>query len=171
MKLSKKVTDFLAQMPSKSISPNDIIINVQGDEPFIATSQIETVAQLFKDEQVEIATLRKIITRTDELESPNTVKVVCDKNGKALYFSRSKIPFIRNKETDGIVHWKHIGIYGYRVRTLLKLVQQPSSMLEMAESLEQLRWLEHGSYIQTGITNIENISIDTPEDLLKIKDL
>ncbi|MDD4847361.1 MAG: 3-deoxy-manno-octulosonate cytidylyltransferase [Bacteroidales bacterium] len=153
------------------VNKESIIINVQGDEPFIDTSQIETVARLFDNPSVKIATLRKKITRNDELESPNAVKIVCDKNGKALYFSRFSIPFIRNKETQGIEHWKHIGIYGYRVATLLQLVQQQPSMLETAESLEQLRWLENGYEIYSGITTVENVAIDTPEDLLKIKQL
>lgn len=152
------------------LSENSIVINVQGDEPFIDVSQIETVAKLFDNEFVEIATLRKKITRNDEIESSNAVKVVCDFQGKALYFSRYPIPFLRNNNEQGeLTHWKHIGIYGYRTKTLLKIKQLQPSILEKAESLEQLRWLENGYSIYTGITHIENVAIDTPEDLEIVK--
>lgn len=157
-------------LENSQITEDSIIINVQGDEPFIDVSQIETVAKLFDSEYIEIATLRKKITRNDEIENVNAVKVVCDLQGKALYFSRYPIPFIRNKnEQEDVTHWKHIGIYGYRIKTLLNITQLQTSILEKAESLEQLRWLENGYSIYTGITNIENVAIDTPEDLERVK--
>lgn len=169
-------TERCCEVAQKLLSENvinhkNIVINVQGDEPFIDTSQIETVAQLFENECVELATLRKKITRKDEMESCNAVKVVCDLQGKALYFSRFAIPYIRNAAEKNVEHWKHIGIYGYRVETLLKITQLAPSMLEQAESLEQLRWLENGYEIYTGVTTVENAAIDTPEDLENIRKL
>ncbi len=150
----------------------DIVINIQGDEPFIKPRQIELVTNQFKNPGTQIATLAKKIETADELFSPNVVKVVFDSNKKALYFSRSPIPFIRNKpqpewlKEDGF--YKHIGIYGFKKEVLKKTVALPQSKLEKSESLEQLRWLENGYDISLEITDMESMGIDTPDDLAKL---
>jgi len=150
----------------------DIVINIQGDEPYIDPLQIKQVVSCFGHAETEAATLIKKITSTEELTDPNVVKVTIDIMGRALYFSRSAIPYARGKESGDWIHsavyYKHIGIYGYRADILPKLVALPVSPLESAESLEQLRWLENGFKIQTQITDIESVSIDVPMDLLKI---
>jgi len=148
-----------------ALDPDDIVINVQGDEPFIRIEEINTLIKLFDNEDVNIATLIKPIEIGTELSNPNKVKVVCSKSGKALYFSRYAIPY--NRSADESPHYyKHIGIYGYRCKTLRQLIQLPSSSLEKCEKLEQLRWLEHDFSIHTAICNYESIAIDTPEDLI-----
>ena len=150
----------------------DIIINIQGDEPFIEPAQIDLVSRCFTDGSIQISTLAKKITNAVELFNPNIVKVVADKNNMAIYFSRSVIPFYRAKEQNDWLsahdYYKHIGIYAYRYTTLEVIVKLKPSTLEKAESLEQLRWIENGYRIYVGITDHENISIDTPDDLLKI---
>ena len=152
----------------------DVVINVQGDEPFIAEEQILALMQCFENPQTDIATLIKPFPTTttyETLSNPNTPKVIVNPQGQALYFSRSVIPYLRGIEQT---HWashhtyyKHIGIYAYRIEALCKVTQLQQTSLELAESLEQLRWLENGLTIQTAITNIETIGIDTPEDLQK----
>lgn len=146
-----------------------VVINIQGDEPYIDPEQIRQLNRLFDNEETKVATLVKPISNAGYLFNPNKVKVTLDKNGKALYFSRSCIPFLRGAEPE---HWlehatfyHHIGMYGYRKTTLLELCRLEKSSLETAESLEQLRWLEHGFSIHTAITHIEGLSVDTPEDL------
>lgn len=154
-------------------SDADVVINIQGDEPFILPSQIEKLINLFdNDDSVEIATLSKPFNPNDGFDAlfdPNLVKLIYDDNFNALYFSRSIIPYIR--KTD----WKnwlkeynfhtHIGIYGYKAETLKRIVSLPQSTLEKAESLEQLRWLQNGYKIRVGITEFSTIGIDTVEDL------
>jgi len=162
-------TDRCAEVIQKIAGDFDVVINIQGDEPFIQPSQIELLCSCFKNERTEIATLIKKISHHDELFNPNLVKVVTGENGLALYFSRSAIPHQRNVSenywvTNG-VFYKHIGIYGYRKEVLEKIVSLPPNELEKAESLEQLRWLANGYHIQTAITDDETISIDTAEDL------
>ena len=154
----------------------DVVINVQGDEPFIQPEQIELLRSCFGDENTDIATLiKKIDTENSEavLFNPNSPKVVTDKNGFAMYFSRSTIPYMRGVDTKEWAEkhdfYKHIGIYAYRSEILRELTSLPPSVLEMAESLEQLRWLENGYRIKTAITGTETIGIDTPEDLEKAK--
>ncbi len=142
----------------------DVIINIQGDEPFVHESQIQQLCQLFDSENVEIGTLVKPIS-ADEADDMNRVKAVVSQTGKALYFSRSKVPFPRGENP---AYLKHIGMYGYRPKTLEKLVDLPPSTLEQAESLEQLRWLENDFIIYTAQTQIETPSVDTPEDLEKL---
>jgi 3-deoxy-manno-octulosonate cytidylyltransferase (CMP-KDO synthetase) len=148
------------------------VVNIQGDEPFIDPKQITQVIRCFDDHEVVIATLVKEINDDKVLRDPNVVKVVTSGEGNAIYFSRSPIPFVRgieeSKWTGTTVFYRHIGIYGYRGDILMQLVDLPETPLEKAESLEQLRWLESGFKIRTGITGYESISIDTPEDLLKI---
>lgn len=153
----------------------DVVINIQGDEPFIEPAQIDLLASCFSEEKVQLATLIKSIESQESIYNPNSPKVVIDTNGRAIYFSRSPIPYIRNSEADLWAEkhhfYKHIGIYGYRKEALKAITQLPPSLLEIAESLEQLRWIENGFYIQTKVTNSETVAIDTPEDLLKLNKL
>ena len=150
----------------------DVVVNIQGDEPFIQPSQLEVVRACFLDEQTQIATLVKPFSADSglaALENVNGVKVVVNKNMNALYFSRSIIPFQRYVEkADWLAHhtyYKHIGLYAYRAEVLQQLTALPQSSLELAESLEQLRWLENGYTIKVGLTDTETIGIDTPADL------
>lgn len=153
----------------------DVVVNVQGDEPFIHESQIRTVCECFNDEATQIATLGKPFGRTpsdiDAIENPNSPKIAVSKNGYALYFSRSVIPFCRGKQRESwpesFPYLKHIGLYAYRREVLREVTLLPQGELEKAESLEQLRWLENGYKIQVGTTDIETVGIDTPEDLAK----
>jgi len=153
----------------------DIVINIQGDEPFIEPAQIDLLASCFSEEKVELATLIKPIQSQESIYNPNSPKVVIDVNGRAMYFSRSPIPFIRGGEpgvwAEKHQFYKHIGIYGYRKESLKAITKLPQSSLEIAESLEQLRWIENGFYIQTKVTDLETVAIDTPEDLLKLNKL
>ena len=148
---------------------DSVIINVQGDEPFIQRSQIETLCQLFDDPQTQIGTLGKRFDSIEAMENPNSPKIVTDVNGFALYFSRSVIPFIRGKEKSEWMQQypflKHLGIYAYRREVLAEITKLPQSPLEIAESLEQLRWLQNGYRIRVGETTVETVGIDTPEDL------
>jgi 3-deoxy-manno-octulosonate cytidylyltransferase (CMP-KDO synthetase) len=153
----------------------DVVINIQGDEPFIDPVQIDKVAGCFIRPEVDIATLMKEIGSNDELFSPNIIKVVADRNGKAIYFSRSPIPYLRGKEesewTSVHKYFKHIGIYAFRTEILKKVTDLTPTPLETAESLEQLRWIENGYAIHMEETQSESHSVDTPEDLDKIKAL
>ena len=149
----------------------DAVINIQGDEPFIDPRQIDLVLQLISRDDTELASLAKRIEDEDELFSPNTVKVVMDKDAKALYFSRNPIPFMRNEERHAWLgkgqFFKHIGIYAYKAATLRQIAEMQPTTLEKSESLEQLRWLENGLSIRMGITQTENVSIDEPKDIEK----
>lgn len=154
----------------------DVVINVQGDEPFIQPEQIEALKNCFADDETQIATLVKKITDKDGVEvlfNPNSPKVVIDKQNNALYFSRSPIPYKRGSDEKNWMaehdYYKHVGVYAYRSEVLSQIVQMPPSKLELAESLEQLRWLENGLKIKAGFTDVETVGIDTPEDLEKIK--
>jgi len=150
----------------------DVVINIQGDEPYINPTQIDLLASSFEKKEIEIATLIKKIHQNEELLSPNVVKVVTDIHQKAIYFSRSPIPFFRGSHQDDwltkLDYYKHIGIYAYRTTVLKKIVTLPMSMLEKTESLEQLRWIENGFSVHTALTQFESIAIDTPEDLKKL---
>lgn len=147
----------------------DAVVNIQGDEPFIDPRQINQVIGLIRREEVEIASLARPIANQDDLFSPNTVKVVMDKQCNALYFSRNPIPFVRNKDRDAWlkqgVFYQHIGLYAYKVETLRRIAAMQPAALELAESLEQLRWLENGLRIRMGVTPIHNLSIDLPSDI------
>ena len=152
----------------------DVIVNIQGDEPFIQRSQLEAIKACFEDDATQIATLVKPFTPEDgfdALENVNSPKVVVNRNMNALYFSRSIIPYQRNKEKiewlSGHTYYKHIGLYAYRAAVLKEITALPQSSLERAESLEQLRWLENGYTIKVGITTVETIGIDTPQDLVR----
>jgi len=153
---------------------NTVIINIQGDEPFIQKSQLTTVMHLFDDPNTQIATLGKPFESIEAAENPNSPKIVTDINGYALYFSRSIIPFIRGKERqEWLKHFpflKHIGLYAYRREVLREITRLPQSALELAESLEQLRWLQNGYRIKVGLTNVETVGIDTPEDLKRAEE-
>lgn len=165
-------TDRIEEAVSKIEGEYDVILNIQGDEPFIQRSQIETVCQCFDDPATQIATLGKPFgADMTAISNPNSPKIAVDNNGYAMYFSRSVIPFIRGKEAD---EWaasypflKHIGLYAYRRNVLREITQLPQSSLEKAESLEQLRWLQNGYKIKVGLTEVETIGIDTPNDLAK----
>ncbi|KQC01290.1 3-deoxy-manno-octulosonate cytidylyltransferase [Pedobacter sp. Hv1] len=164
-------TDRCAEV-AQQLPGFDVVINIQGDEPFIDPQQISLVSSCFEDETVQLATLVKEIKEDTELFNVNIPKVVINVNQEAIYFSRHPIPYIRNavQENWAKTHqfYKHIGIYGYRTTTLLAITKLAPSSLELAESLEQLRWLENGYQIKTKVTDIETIAIDTPEDLQKI---
>lgn len=155
----------------------DVVVNIQGDEPFIQPSQLITLKECFNDSSIHIATLVKPFTNENtfaDLENINSPKVVVDKNMNALYFSRSIIPFQRNVEKEdwisNHVYYKHIGLYAYKTNVLKEITSLPKSSLEAAESLEQLRWLENGYKIKVGLTDIETIGIDTPEDLQRAEE-
>ena len=164
-------TDRCAEVAEK-MPEYDIIINIQGDEPYISPEQIELLSTCFADKDTQLATLIKEIHTDEELFNVNIPKVVINARQEALYFSRQTIPFIRNTEKENWINthqfYKHIGIYGYRRDVLLALTKLQPSSLELAESLEQLRWLENGFSIKTRVTSVETIAIDTPEDLKKI---
>lgn len=152
----------------------DVVVNIQGDEPFIHPVQIETVKSCFSDTGTQIATLVKPFGSTDgleALENANSPKVVVDRCGYALYFSRSPIPFVRGKERSEWLNshtfYKHIGLYAYRTQVLEEIACLEPSPLELAESLEQLRWIENGYRIKVGISEMETIGIDTPQDLAR----
>lgn len=170
----KSGTDRIEEAVNKTGKEFDVIINIQGDEPFVHKSQIETICKCFDDPQTMIATLGRPFTEKDtveDLENPNSPKLICDNNGFALYFSRSIIPFVRNAEKrewlNRFDYLKHIGLYAYRSDVLAEITKLPQSPLEIAESLEQLRWLQNGYKIKVGITKLETIGIDTPADLEK----
>ena len=162
-------TDRIEEAVEKIGSDADIIINIQGDEPFVQASQIRTVCQLFEDAETQIATLGKPFDTMEAVDNPNSPKIVTDVRGFALYFSRSVIPFVRGKVHDEwLEHFpylKHLGIYAYRREVLREITRLPQSPLELAESLEQLRWLQQGYRIKVGLTHVETIGIDTPADL------
>lgn len=152
----------------------DVIINIQGDEPFIKPEQIESLIACFDSPQTQIATLVRPFEATEGYEAlanPNSPKVILNDKNEALYFSRSIIPYMRNispeQWPDKYVYYKHIGMYGYRADILSQITRLPQSSLEIAESLEQLRWLQNGYTIKVGITTQETIGIDTPDDLQK----
>ncbi len=170
-------TDRCYEAYTKIGAEFDVIINIQGDEPFIQQEQLETVKACFDDETTQIATLVKPFTEADgltALENPNSPKVVVDSRMHALYFSRSVIPYLRSltpeKWLSAHTFYKHIGLYAYRAEVLKAITAMPQSVLEIAESLEQLRWLENGYTIKVGVCQVETIGIDTPEDLVKAED-
>jgi len=150
---------------------SDVIINIQGDEPFIKPGQIELLKNCFNDSEVEIATLVRKTAPDEDIFNPNHPKVILDSNGFAIYFSRAAIPHIRDVDPSrwNAVHsyYKHIGLYAYRRRTLKLITDAPRGILEEAESLEQNRWIEAGYRIKTALTEWESMGIDTPADLEK----
>lgn len=169
----KNGTERIEEASGKIDTDFDVVINIQGDEPFIHKSQIETVMKCFDDERTQIATLGKPFETLEALKNPNSPKIVVDNYGFALYFSRSVIPFIRGKVEDAWLgsypFLKHIGLYAYKKEVLQTITRLPQSSLEKAESLEQLRWLQNGYKIRVGLTDVETVGIDTPEDLERAK--
>ncbi len=147
---------------------NDVVINIQGDEPLISPKEIHLLANAFEDRSVQIATLVNPFNDDKMLQDPNVVKVVKAKNGNVLYFSRLPIPYLREGGTPPMQYYRHIGIYAYRYGVLKQIVQLPTSELENSEKLEQLRWLENGYTIRAIECDYQGIGIDTPEDLAKL---
>jgi 3-deoxy-manno-octulosonate cytidylyltransferase (CMP-KDO synthetase) len=147
----------------------DIVVNVQGDEPFIAPAQLKELVDCFRDSDTKIATLVKRFSPEEDIFSPNTPKVVVSKKMKALYFSRSVVPYRRGVDpgnwNDGFTYYKHIGLYAFTRNTLAAVTKLKQMPLELAEQLEQLRWLENGYEIRVAVTECQSYSIDTPEDL------
>ena len=174
----KSGTDRCAEAYEKLGSKADIVINVQGDEPFIEPAQIESLIKCFENDTIDIATLVKPFSAEDSvevLENPNSPKVVLNGANEAIYFSRSVIPYLRGVErSEWLKHhtfYKHIGIYAFRADVLGEVARLQQTPLEKAEKLEQLRWLESGYKIGVGVTDIETIGIDTTEDLEKAEEL
>ena len=165
----KSGTDRIAEAIEKIGGDFDVVVNVQGDEPFIHPEQIVTLCHCFDDPETQIATLGKPFESIEAAENPNSPKIVVDNRGFALYFSRSIIPYVRGVDRqEWLDHYpflKHLGLYAYRREVLLAVTRLPQSSLEKAESLEQLRWLQNGYRIRVGITHQETVGIDTPEDL------
>jgi len=166
-------TDRCAEVVNKLTKKFNVIINIQGDEPFINPKQITQLCNCFLDKKTQIATLIKGITDQADLFNENKVKVTFNTNHFAIYFSRNAIPFFRGENHENWLkkhnYFKHIGIYGYKTEILKKITLLKPSKLELAEGLEQLRWLENGYYIKIAETELEAISIDTPEDVAKLK--
>ena len=165
-------TDRCFEAFRKCGSDADVVVNIQGDEPFISVSQLETVMSLFDDGETQIATLAKPFgsdSGFEKISNPNSPKVIVDDNGYAMYFSRSVIPYLRGKDCSdwpaGFPFLKHIGLYAFRSDVLASVTSLPQSPLEKAESLEQLRWLSAGYRIKVGLTDVETVGIDTPQDL------
>ncbi len=167
-----RCTEALDRFEAENGISFDIVVNIQGDEPFIQPEQIKDVVNCFNDSRAEISTLIKKITDKDALFNPNNPKVVLNANSEAIYFSRSTIPYVMNKEEsewlNNYTFYEHLGLYGYKCDVLRRITDLEPSNLEMAESLEQNRWLENGFRIKVAETDHENISIDTQEDLDQI---
>lgn len=165
----KSGTDRIEEAIEKIGGECDVVVNVQGDEPFVAKSQLDTICHCFDDPTTQIATLGKPFESMEAVQNPNSPKIVVDNMGFAMYFSRSVIPYVRGKEKSSwLTHYpflKHLGIYAYRKDVLRQVTQLPQSSLEIAESLEQLRWLQNGFKIKVGTTDVETVGIDTPQDL------
>jgi 3-deoxy-manno-octulosonate cytidylyltransferase (CMP-KDO synthetase) len=165
-------TDRCAEVALKNVD-YDVIINIQGDEPYIDPAQITKLISCFNDEGTQIATLIKKVLTGQELHNTNSPKVIINKQAEAIYFSRSPLPHIRGQEQQNwlqhFTYFKHIGIYGYRADILQQITKLPVSSLEKAESLEQLRWIENGYKIKVAETELETYAIDTPEDLKNLK--
>lgn len=162
-------TDRIAEALEKIGGNFDVVVNIQGDEPFIQKSQIETVVACFNDADTQIATLGKKFATIEEAKNPNSPKIILDNRSYAMYFTRALAPYIRGKEEsqwiDVYPFLKHIGLYAYRTEVLREITKLPQSPLELAEGLEQLRWLQNGYKIKVGLTEVETVGIDTPEDL------
>ncbi len=166
---SEAVNSIMAQTGRKI----DVVLNIQGDEPFIKPEQLKLLMDCFNSERTELATLIRKVQPDEDIFNPNQPKVIVNSAGDAIYFSRSVIPYVRDSDTgewtSKHTFYKHIGLYAYRTETLARITKLPRSPLEIAESLEQNRWLENGFHIKTALTEWESIGIDTPEDLEKAK--
>ena len=144
----------------------DIVVNVQGDEPFVKKEPLEKLIAVFKDDKVQVASLMQVLTHSDLIADPNYVKVAVDKNFNALFFSRSVIPYPRNRDI-AIPYYEHIGVYAFKKQALLDFTNWPISPLEAAEKIECLRYLENGVAMKMVVTSYMGVEIDTPEDLIK----
>jgi len=166
---NEAIETLLKQTPGQQY---DVVINIQGDEPFVDPEQIENLTIPFNNGNVKIATLIKKIVDKKDLFNVNVVKAIINKNKEAIYFSRTPIPYLRGEDkskwTESFTFYKHIGIYAYRVDVLKQITRLAPSKLELAESLEQLRWIENGINISVEYTNIESYGIDTPEDISRL---
>lgn len=167
----KSGTDRCAEAVTLLHDYYSIVINIQGDEPFINPQQIDQLVQCFDNEETLIATLVRQAGEEEDLNNANIIKVVLNQRGEAMYFSRSVIPFNRGSaENSDKIYYIHTGLYGYRAPVLKEIARLPCGKLELIESLEQLRWLENGYTIKAAISNYESIAVDTPQDLIKIKE-
>jgi 3-deoxy-manno-octulosonate cytidylyltransferase (CMP-KDO synthetase) len=170
-----RISEAVKHIVKETEIPIHIAVNIQGDEPFIRPEQIDLLKACFDDVTVEIATLIRKAENGEDIFNPNQPKVLINSNGDAIYFSRAAIPYYRDAEqimwSNKHVYYKHIGLYAYRTDTLNKITLLERSPLEIAESLEQNRWIENGFRIRTAVTRWESIGIDTPEDLEKAKEL
>jgi 3-deoxy-manno-octulosonate cytidylyltransferase (CMP-KDO synthetase) len=167
-------TDRCAEV-ARQVSAATIILNVQGDEPFVQPEQLTLLIETLSAAACPIATLGKKITDSEAIFNPNIVKIVPSQQGQALYFSRHPIPYVRGTEqaywVEKAVFYKHIGLYAFQAEALQAISRLSPTPLEIAESLEQLRWMDYGYGIAVGITDLETIGIDTPDDLKKISHL
>lgn len=170
-----RCSEAVNKITAESGKDVDIVVNIQGDEPFIKPEQIDLLKRCFTGDEVEIATLIREVAAGEDIFNPNQPKVILNSAGDAMYFSRAAIPFIRDADksewSSKHIYYKHIGLYGYKTETLKKITLLPRSPLEITESLEQNRWLENGFHIRTAVTEWESIGIDTPEDLTKARSL
>ncbi len=148
----------------------DIIINVQGDTPFVKTAPLQILLQQFDDATVQVASLMQVLTKQEEIEDPNFVKVVVDKNMNSLFFSRSVIPYPRDKDAP-VIHYEHIGVYAFRKQALMNFTQWPITPAEAAEKIECLRYLENGIPLRMVVVDYMGVEIDTPEDLERASQL
>lgn len=169
-----RIAEALLTIQKETSIKFDIVINIQGDEPFIQPEQLRKVASCFGDAKVQIATLVKPFSQNEDIFNPNSPKVLINPQSNAIYFSRSAIPFIRGKEkSEWQKHhtfYKHIGLYAYRSEVLLEITKLAQSPLELTESLEQLRWIENGYLIRVEKTDMETLAVDTPDDLERVKE-
>ena len=166
--MSKKVHESGSDRIAEAIKnlDIDIVVNVQGDEPFVKREPLEKVLACFEDANVQVASLMQVLTNPSLIEDPNYVKVAVDKNWNALFFSRSVIPYPRSTDI-AITYYEHVGVYAFKKQALIDFTNWPISPLEAAEKVECLRYLENGVSIKMAITNYMGVEIDTPEDLIK----
>ena len=166
--MSKKVHESGSDRIAEAIEnlDIDIVVNVQGDEPFVKREPLEKVLACFEDPRVQVASLMQILTIPTSIEDPNYVKVAVDKNWNALFFSRSVIPYPRSTDT-AMTYYEHVGVYAFKKQALIDFTNWPMSPLEAAEKIECLRYLENGVSIKMAVTNYMGVEIDTPEDLIK----
>lgn len=167
---TERCLEAVQLMEQQHGNQSDIVVNIQGDEPFIRREQLTELLGCFVNESVKIGTLHRELSADEDPGDPNIVKVVTDHAGRALYFSRSPIPYFRDgQQPRPEMYMKHIGLYAFRKSTLEKICQLPPSSLEQAESLEQLRWMENGFEIHTRPTAYISMGVDTPGDLEKLR--
>lgn len=170
--MSKKVHESGSDRIAEAIEnlDIDIVVNVQGDEPFVKREPLEKVLACFEDAKVQVASLMQVLTNQAYIEDPNYVKVAVDKNWNALFFSRSVVPYPRSTDIP-ITYYEHVGVYAFKKQALIDFTNWPMSPLEAAEKIECLRYLENGVSIKMAITNYMGVEIDTPEDLIKAAEL